>query len=247
VRELIVERLAGPALVAVALFVCGTARAQAPDGGVAPPPDDTSAMGMAAPPDETQPTHTEPHVAPYRAAPAGEVREDDFTHKGQFSLRLGFGGTAYFAIKTARGPRCNDHDDTFCRGLGVALVDAEMAYGPTDGMEITTLIQVGFANDPLAQTLPIIVGLGLRLYPSPHDRVKPFFGFRAVLKYLDMKVGVLGDEISSWDGGIRAEGGLQVEITRAVGVYAQVAISIFFVNDFTMPFDFTGGAQVRFP
>jgi len=175
------------------------------------------------------------------------VRDDDFTHKHQVSFRLGLGGTAFFAIKTASGPHCDSTGETFCRGVGVGVFDGEIAFAPTDGLELTSLLQVGLANDPLAPTLPIIVALGLRLYPSPHERVKPFFGIRGALKYLDVRRSSLGEKISPFDGGFRVEGGLQVEITRAVAVYAQVAVSLFFVNDFTIPFDFTGGAQVRFP
>lgn len=236
-----------------------------PNGEVASPADtaDAGTTSGESEGSEGEGEHSHyvaPHETPYRAAAASEIRADDFTHKDQFGMRLGVGINAFFALRTTHSPPCGSPRtslgdlETFCRGIGVGIIDADISYGVSDGIELTLLGQFGMTSDPLTayqhepHVSAVVLGFGLRLYPSPHDRVKPFFGFRAVTKFVDAHPDPTEvPNFSQWDVGARGEGGLMVEITRAVGLYAQVAISIFFVNGFTLPFDFTGGAQVRFP
>jgi hypothetical protein len=171
------------------------------------------------------------------------VPADSLSHRLQVGLRVGAGGDAFFAVKYSDGPACGAPGETLCRGLGTGLLDAEVAFGVTHTVEVSALARFGLGADPAAASRPLLLGLGVRAYGSPHGQVKLFMGGRAMLD-------LTSSDVAGWknvDLGVRGEFGLQIDFLRFLGAYAQVGATIQFLNALSFAGDATGGLQARFP
>lgn len=187
---------------------------------------------------EGQPDATRPPAPNSDERPA-----DSKSHRYQLGLRIGAGGDARFAIKYGTGPSCGMAGEAFCRRLGTGLIDVELAFGLSDTAEISVLGRFGLAEDAAAQARPTLIGLGIRAYGSPHSMTKLFFGARAMLDFTSSEVA----GYSSVDIGARGEFGLIVDVSRYLGIYAQLGVGIHFLNALNFIGDLTGGIQARIP
>jgi hypothetical protein len=192
----------------------------------------------------------EPTAAVVEPAPAAEERpEESMSHEQQVGLRLGAGVPFIFAVKYGDGPVCGDDlsDDgtpaEFCRHFGAALLDLEIAYGLSDTVELSVLARFGLTDDEAADSNPLAFGIGARAYTSAHAMFKAFLGGRVMLDATSSDT----PEWSSVDVGARGELGLQFDVVRYVGLYAQIGASIMILRALSFAFDATGGVQARFP
>ncbi len=177
-------------------------------------------------------------------APAEEeVPADSLHHASQVGIRAGIAVPYVFAVKYGTGPRCGDGGETFCRRLGAALVDLELGFGVSEGVELSLLARLGLADDAAANARPVAFGLGVRAYGSPHSMVKLYFGGRVVLDVTSSQT----EEWSSVDVGGRGELGLQVDFVRYVGMYLQLGETLTVLRGFYFVTDLSAGVQARFP
>jgi len=185
----------------------------------------------------------EGETGPADSAPVAPPPEDSRSHRMQVGLRVGAGVDARFAIKYGTGPSCGTPGETFCRRLGTGLLDVEVGFGVTDTIELSVLGRFGLADDAAAQAMPLLVGLGIRAYGSPHSMVKLFFGARVMVDFTSSEV----PDYNSIDIGARGEFGVIVDVLRYLGLYAQLGVAIHFLNALNFIGDVTGGIQARFP
>lgn len=178
----------------------------------------------------------------------------DRSHDHQFSLRVAISGSYVVAIKYADGPICQERalpsledptpeDEEFCRHLGEPFVDVEIGFGVTPQLEITAFVGFGLDEVAVANQAPLTLGLGIRGYTATNAVVKGFFGARAVLD-------ITPSDLQDWsdvDVGLRGGLGLQVDIVRWVGLFAQAGVTLRLLRGFYFVPDFGAGLQIRFP
>ena len=176
--------------------------------------------------------------------PAAEVPpEESMSHEQQVGLRLGAGAPFIFAVKYGDGPFCDDEGNEFCRRFGAALLDLEVSYGLSDTVELSLLARFGLTDDEAADANPLAFGIGARAYTSAHAMFKAFLGGRVMLDATSSDA----PEWKSVDVGARGELGLQFDVVRYVGLYAQIGASIMILRALSFAFDATAGVQARFP
>jgi hypothetical protein len=187
----------------------------------------------------------EPAPPPPRPAAEGVPgAPESLSHQNQVGIRVGAGMPYVFAVKYGTGPLCSDDPSkTFCTRFGSPLLDVELGFGIGESAEVSVLARFGLTDDEAADHPPLIFGLGVRGYGSPHDMVKLFFGGRVIL---DATSGSQPNW-SSVDIGVRGELGLQVDFIRYVGAYLQLGETISFLRGLYFTTDLTGGVQARFP
>lgn len=175
--------------------------------------------------------------------PPEKTRRD---HVGQGGLRVGFGIPYVLAIRYGSGPACDrpaGDPNTFCRRLGVPLLDLEGSYGIRLGLEASALVRVGLATDDASGRRPFSLGIGIRRYEPAGALVKLMVGGRVMLD-------LTPSDRAQWkdiDFGARGEIGVQVDPLEHLGIYAQLGASFFFLRGFWLMPDVTAGLQGRFP
>jgi hypothetical protein len=165
------------------------------------------------------------------------------SHRHQFGFRVGAGVDGRFAIRYKDGPSCGDGAETFCRRLGTGLIDAELGFGVSEGVEVTLLGRFGLADDAAARALPVMLGLGVRAYSDPEAMAKLFFGGRVMLDLTSSDVPGYG----TVDLGLRGEFGLMVDVIRHLGIFVQLGAAIHVLQALNFIGDVTAGVQARFP
>lgn len=168
---------------------------------------------------------------------------DSLSHRYQLGVRIGAGVDGRFSIKYGSGPSCGTPGESFCRRVGTGLIDMELGFGVSDVVELSVLGRFGLADDAAAQARPLMLGLGVRAYASPHSVAKLFLGARAMLDLTSSDV----PNFSPVDVGLRGEFGVIVDVLRYLGLYAQLGIGIHILNALNFIGDVTGGIQARFP
>lgn len=255
--------------LAVLLFAASTAAAQAPHGDVneesaadEPASDDVASdeASDAAATEDARTDDAAPEGGPDIAsssvvggaaseadAAPDEATPESLDHLYQVGLRLGAGVPFVFALhyNTGSSPPCDAMMSQFCVFIASGVFDGDLSFGVTRDLEITFMGRIGMAAIPPTNQNNVLLGLGIRSYVGPEGIFKGFFGVRAIL---DLTPG--GNGITGWsdvDGGVRGEAGVQVDIVRYVGLYAQIGVNITFVRALAIVPDVTGGVQVRVP
>lgn len=172
-----------------------------------------------------------------------EIPADSLHHGHQVGIRVGIAVPYVFAVKYGDGPPCDDAGETFCRRLGVALVDVEAGFGVSPSVELSLLARFGLADDEAADTNPLAFGFGARAYGSPHSMFKLYFGGRIMLDLTSSDA----EQWTDFDVGLRGELGLQIDFVRYAGMYLQVAPTVSFLRGLYLVPDVSGGVQARFP
>ena len=88
-----------------------------------------------------------------------------------------------------------------------------------------------------------IVSPGIRYFFDPDERFKIFSTLQIVFDKEDQSQPSIG----SFDFALRNANGLEVDIARPVGLYAQVGETLGFVRWLRLELDVTFGVQGRFP
>lgn len=176
-------------------------------------------------------------------APEGPA-EEVYNHEGQFGLRLGFGIPFVFAIKYADGPACSDNPgDTICYRFGSPILDLDVTFGVTKGLELSALVRLGVTEDEAAQSMPLLFGFGVRAMPNADPVVKPFLGAKVILDATSSDV----PEWNSVDVGARGEVGIQIDPLRNLGFFVQLGVNLTILRALQFSPDVTAGVQGRFP
>lgn len=184
--------------------------------------------------------------APAAAAPEAPVT---FGHLHQGYARLTFGTGYRFIVPYEDDAVCGpDGDTTPCESRVPGFMDADLGFGAAAGVELSLMLRIGLEYEDLNDSYPLVLGPGIRLYPSPESRVKIFLAFRVLLDFTKIGPQPPGEEVrAKTDVALRGEPGLQVEITRNVGVFLQTGVQFGAVRWFQFTADGGLGVQVRFP
>lgn len=188
--------------------------------------------------------------------PDEEEEDRGFSHRFQGGLGILVGSGYNFAIAYGRGNEqeyCHQPGETeaqiVCHKRSPVFFDIQASFGVTEGLEVLLeyrlgLIEEVYLSDISAESSvtgtsrPMAFGFGIRYYVSPRNRIK--FTVGAILD-IDFTNGL------DVDVAIRPIFGLQIEIIRWIGVYAQGSVNLSFIRNFGLAFDLAGGLQFRFP
>ncbi len=179
-----------------------------------------------------------------------------FNHKHQGYLRLTAGTGYRFIVPYEDDAICGpptpaepEGDTSPCESRAPWFLDADAGFGASEGVELSVMLRLGLEKEGLNDARPLVLGPGIRLYPSPDSRVKIFMALRVLIDFT--KVGPQEPDDTEpqekTDVALRGEPGLQVEITRNVGLYLQAGVTFGAVRWFHFEGDGGFGVQGRFP
>lgn len=225
---------------------------------VAPESPDAADEGLEQEPatgEATTETSTDGLVQPVSLETEDEVATDNFAHEDQIGLRVGVGLPFVFAVKYGEGPICSHNlgDDgrpeTLCRRVGAPLLDLDLSFGITEGVELLALARIGLAGEEPTRNSRLVLGAGIRSYGSPRSQVKAYIG---VLVIADLTAAAeMGDPTPrDWgpaDIGAAGQFGLQIEAMRNLGFYVQLGAGLQMLRGLYLIGDIAGGLQVRIP
>ena len=130
------------------------------------------------------------------------------------------------------------------------LIEWIRSFGVTTDLEITAMFRYGVIPTEPTEESQLIAGLGIRSLLMPEDVFKLFLGARVILDFTPEGVLATSPFAGEWgdvDLGVRGEFGLQVDVFRYMGIYAQIGVNILFLRAFGIWGDAQAGLQARFP
>lgn len=249
------------ALIALALTVARPAAAQ-DAAGTGEPLDPETAAFLAgntevAPAEatEAQPVAGEEGAIPCEEGTEGceaEEEEEGFGHRFQGGIGI-LAGTGYHFHIAWGGEYCHQEGEEegqeVCNGRSPVFFDIQASFGVTEGLEVLAEYRIGlieevYLSDASLETSspsnsrPMAVGVGIRYFVSPLNRVKFFIGALLDIDFTkNLKV----------DLTLRPIFGMQVEFIRWMGFFIQASVNLSFIRAFGLSLDAAGGLQFRFP
>jgi hypothetical protein len=190
------------------------------------------------------------------------AEDKTYSHKGQFNLRLAFGGGYRIVMRYSDSPLVartlnDDGKPQTLRGFGSSLaLESAIGYAPLAGVEPFLWGRFGLTRETVSRTSPLIIlGAGVRLYTMSDAAFKFFIepavgvelenGYRARSDrtYTDMGVPVRYKQ----DFIVRLTIGPQFDLARNVGIYATAGLTAGMLRALQSWMDLNAGVQARFP
>ena len=178
--------------------------------------------------------------------PDDQDAEEGLDHELQLGLRGGIGVPFLFALRYSGGSECNSAHDQFCVGVGSTVATFDLSFGVSADIEIVAGGRVGIIGVEPTQTNNVQLLLGLRAYISPEQMAKLYLAPSVILDLTEAG----NPPEPNWnavDFGVRGAFGLQVDLVRYFGLYAEIGVNLMFLRSFTIAPDLQAGLQVRFP
>lgn len=192
----------------------------------------------------TRPARVDPVVRPPEPTP-----EPRWGHQRQVSIRFAAAEGARLAIRYGNGDPCGGTGAIFCYGRAPVLFDAVLGFAPISYLEVEARVRFGETvnNGEVSAggSLPVAAGIGIRYYGTDQSPLKFIFGFAAMIDFTAPGSGAAARFPS--DIVFRAEEGLQYDLARYFGVYAQLGETISFLRSLALIVDAGIGIQGRFP
>lgn len=184
----------------------------------------------------------EPGAAAEPAAPATAPKDDSLDHKYQigFGARIGSGFRVIFPYNKEF---CGDAGKTICTARYPTWLELSPSFGVTQSLELLVDVRLFLENPDFTAANGFAISPGVKYYTDPEDMFKFFITGQVYLESQDQRV---DSDLNSFDLGLRSTFGLQVDLLRYVGLYAQAGIVLGFVRWFSFLADFSGGLQVRY-
>lgn len=187
---------------------------------------------------------------------AGPVMADDTEppasfHQGQFGVSARVALGARGIVTYENNVFCGDTDPqaqfgfaTVCTGRSPLALDLEGSYGVTPTIELLLSLRVGIESDvgdaPSASgPRPLQLAPGARFFFSESRGAKLFLQPQLVLDLADYQTGK--------DIGVRALGGLWIDLHRTYGIYFFLAPSLGFSRWLSATIEGGIGFQARYP
>lgn len=204
---------------------------------------------------EDVPVQGDPTGAPAPAPPAEAPLVLHHKHQGNVRLTVGSGYRFIVPYEDAAicGPPTEvdpGGDTSPCESRAPFFLDIDAGFGASEGVELTVMLRLGleYEDEDFHDAYPLVLGPGIRLYPSPESRVKLFLAFRILFDFTKIGPQLPGREVEEkTDVALRGEPGLQVEINRNAGVFLQTGVTFGAVRWFHFEADAGLGFQLRFP
>jgi hypothetical protein len=185
------------------------------------------------------PAHAQEPTRPDASSPPTvKLRLD---HRYQVGLGIRF-GTGYRVIIPYDEEFCGDSSKSVCSSRQPAWMELSPSFGVSESLEVLTDVRI-FIEEDFTGSHAFFVAPGIKYYSDPHSRLKLYGTAQIVLESQDQRE---GSGLSTFDIGARSALGLQYDIRRYVGLFAQGGILVGFRRWLTFTVDFAGGVQVRY-
>jgi hypothetical protein len=171
---------------------------------------------------------------------------ESLDHRYQFGLGIR-AGTGYRVIAPYHEEYCGQKTDngdnkSVCGGRQPFWLELSPSFGITPGLEVLLDVRLYLENDSVVNSKAWFLAPGLKYYTDPDSLFKFFLTGQLVLE--NQNTG--SSTLPSWDIGIRSALGLQFDVLRYVGLYAQGGVIVGFKRWLTFLVDFSGGVQLRY-
>lgn len=172
-------------------------------------------------------------------------------HQYQVGVRLGIGVPYRFRLQYGGddAAQCEESTESFCNGLGEAMLDVGLEFAFTPTLELFTILRIGLANESFTGANTLQLGLGIRTYTNPTDLVKVYLGAALMFDFgsIDEANRARVGDYGSFDFGLRGQIGVQFDVIRYLGIFLQIDPQVFFLRYLDAALGGSLGLQGRFP
>lgn len=198
-------------------------------------------LTLASGPALGQKPSEEPSKPDDKTPPAAKQQEPSLGHRFQFGLGLRT-GTGYRVIMPYGEENCGDADKSVCGGRQPFWLEISPSFGVTDSLEVLVDVRLVLEED-ISRTHGFFFAPGIKYYTDAESLLKFYFTGQVVLENQEQEQ---EPSLDAFDVGIRSALGIQFDILRYVGLFAQGGIIIGFKRWLTFVVDFAAGVQVRY-
>jgi len=173
-----------------------------------------------------------------------EPEETSLDHRYQFgaAVRLGSG---YRVIAPYEKEFCGQADKSVCGGMYPLYLEISPSFGITGALEVLIDFRLPLDAPDYTGTKGFFFSPGIKYYTSPESLFKFYLTGQVVFEFQSVDHRGAAD-LASFDFGVRSAMGLQFDLLRYVGLFAQAGVVFGFSRWFTFLADFAGGVQVRY-
>ena len=171
----------------------------------------------------------------------------ELSHRYQFGFGLRF-GSGYRIIAPYGKENCGELDEdggsaAVCNSRYPFWVELSPSFGLTDSLELLVDIRFPLEEPDFTASKGLLISPGIKYYTDPESLMKFFLTAQLAFENQDQSV---NDDLKSFDFGLRSALGLQFDLLRYVGLYAQAGLILGFTRWFSALVDFGAGLQVRY-
>ncbi|MCC6750866.1 MAG: hypothetical protein IT371_24625 [Deltaproteobacteria bacterium] len=179
---------------------------------------------------------------PEGAAPARK----GLSHKYQVGLGVRV-GSGYRIVAPYHEEFCGDKDDkgtpkSVCGGMYPFWIEFSPSFGITSSWEVFVDFRLPLATPRFSDARGFFLSPGLKYYTDPDGLFKMFLTFQPVFEFQGQATAGL----ANFDFGVRSVLGVNFDVLRYLGLYAQAGVILGFTRWLTFTADFGGGIQVRY-
>ncbi|MCA9670020.1 MAG: hypothetical protein KC503_30705 [Myxococcales bacterium] len=173
--------------------------------------------------------------------------KSSLSHKYQF----GFGfraGSGYRVVAPYDEQDCGQKDSdgnnkSVCGSLYPFWIELSPSFGVSDSLEVLVDIRLPLGSPDFTDSNGFLIAPGIKYYTDPEGLLKFFLTAQVVFENQTQRT---NSNIKSFDVGIRSALGIQFDLLRYVGLYAQAGLIFGFSRWLSFLVDFGGGLQVRY-
>ena len=167
---------------------------------------------------------------------------EPMSHLHQFGLSVNGGGGVRFTVPYSDGIPCETPPSKrVCTTAIPGFMEFELAYGAFESLDIIADLRLGVGSDFTNQH-DFHFAPGIKYFIDPDKQFKYYATLQIVFDNEDF-----GGAVSSFDFGLRNADGIQYELWRNFGIFAQFGDLLGFTRWLRIELDFAAGVQGRFP
>jgi hypothetical protein len=167
---------------------------------------------------------------------------EPLTHLHQMGLSMNAGSGFRFIVPYEDGLPCGEAGKRVCISHVRAFLELGLSYGVATSLDVIADFRFGLESD-FTTTTDFHFAPGVKYFMDPEGPLKFYATGQLVFDNEDQ----MTTRVSSFDFGLRNADGVQYEIGRYFGVFAQFGDTLGFVRWLRIELDFAGGVQGRFP
>ena len=162
-------------------------------------------------------------------------------HRYQFGLGVR-AGTGYRVIMPYHEESCGQEDKSVCGSRQPFWLEISPSFGFTRSLELLVDVRL-FLEEDFTNSRGLFVAPGIKYYTDAEDLFKMYFTGQLVL---ESQKQIQNSGLTSFDIGVRSVLGIQFDILRYVGLFAQGGIIIGLKRWLTFVVDVAAGVQIRY-
>ena len=168
---------------------------------------------------------------------------EPMSHLHQVGLSFNAGSGYRFIVPYNDGIFCGQDGKRVCTSHVPAFMEIELSYGAFESLDLIADLRFGLESD-FTTTHDFFFAPGIKYFIDPNNAFKYYATGQLVFDSEDQ---MAVNSAASFDFGVRSALGMQYELWRNFGLFAQLGATLGFTRWLRMELDFAGGVQGRFP